>query len=774
MLTHKLKVAFTDKGFLISLVTSLLVLVWFYGDILLHINSVFFWYKGDAIQVYYNSLYHVMYDKSLIQQDSMNYPYSENVFFTGCMPLITGFIKLTGLRYFTVGIINLSMLLSLPLCSLFIYLIFREYKLNYIFSAFASVAITYLNPQVMRLGGHFNLTYFFAIPAAMWLMIRFIKKPGYKTSLVIAALCFFLACTHLYLYIFVVALLLFGWLYLLFNLKPKQGLALFLPHGAIQILLPFIILQLLVLSANYNTDRTALPWGFFEYTSNLYGIFYPLDRFYETLFKQLEFTGQVNYEGQAYVGICATLLCIFLILKLCFNLLTFRYKRLLMFTDKPVLNYFIVCAILCLLFSFCIPFKFTTALQEMVYKIGFLKQFRAIGRFTWVFYYVINIALVFVVCSIPEKYNKYYFKSSLMAFIIFFLSYDAYCNMKQYENTFNNRIYAITDFKNKFAENSWVKLIDNTSYQAILPFPYFHIGSENLNINAGDEILKQSCIVSLKTGLPMISVFLSRTSTGQTYKNVQLLKEPTGKVPDILNDFKNEKDILIVSLDNACNNYEKEILSRATLITQTSSFSLYRIPFQSFKNYYRDYPKPILTHYDDSKLFSYNNYTSNMPVKDFTCIGFENANSEFGFKTPGVRKGPVKNYMNLFDMDLVNPNQNKDFVLSFWVKDLKRDLFPRTKIALAMTTKNFDVYYPLPPSADLSYYFTQIDGDWTLVEINLQINPTDRHIKLDLWNDALIHNEELTVDDVLLRPAATDVYFANNGYLLKNNRIYYK
>ena len=116
---------FFEKGFLITIILSISVLFLFFGRLLIHPNSCYFSVVGDGIQVYYNALYHVFFDKNILTEDSMQYPYQESVFFTGCNPILTTFIKYLGLKYYTVGILNLSMLFSIPLAAIFIYLIFR-------------------------------------------------------------------------------------------------------------------------------------------------------------------------------------------------------------------------------------------------------------------------------------------------------------------------------------------------------------------------------------------------------------------------------------------------------------------------------------------------------------------------------------------------------------------------------------------------------------------------------------------------------------------------
>ena len=97
-----------QKGFLLTLVLSVIVLVFFYGKLLVHCNTVYFGDSGDALQSYYSALYHITYDKSFFHNSGMNYPYGENVFFTGGHIPVLGFLKIINyiipVSNYTIGI----------------------------------------------------------------------------------------------------------------------------------------------------------------------------------------------------------------------------------------------------------------------------------------------------------------------------------------------------------------------------------------------------------------------------------------------------------------------------------------------------------------------------------------------------------------------------------------------------------------------------------------------------------------------------------------------
>lgn len=769
MFIYSFKKGYIDKGMVICIALSLALLIFFFGKLLYHPNVTYFNVSGDGLQVYYNSLFHVFYDDEILNEKSMHYPYTESVFFTGCIPILTFLIKIFHLQQFTIGIINLFMLFSIPLSAFFLYLIFKEYKVNYLFAALSAVAIAYLSPQVCRMGAHYNLSYCFALPLTIWLMLNYSKSPSLKKSIIISAYCFFLASMHMYLFVFAAAIISFYWISVFFVLPIKMAIMSFIKHFFIQIILPFLLLQFLIYVGNGSGERTSFPWGFFVYYSNLNGVFYPFDRFYEPIFKWLGLSNDVSYEGISFVGLSAIVICVVLTIKLFTNIIKLKILSVFNLTGIPFLNSLLICGLLCLIFSFCIPFK--DGYQDLVNKLGFLKQFRALGRFTWVFFYVINIVLIVVISNIKEKYNKFYFKSILMVLIIFTISYDAYCNIVNLQNQLNNKITALSDTYNKRMENFWVNNIKTSDYQAILPFPYFHFGSENLGILTQDQSLKNACLVSLKTGLPMISVYNSRVSLEQSYENIQLLKEPTGKIPKILNDFKNEKDILIVAINDQCSDLEKKILMYAKLIDVSDKFTLYRISFSDFKNYYTNFSKNIYEEFSKKHLFKCGQYLSTDSVQNFIVINHD-SNKDAGCFDIGVKIGRAREYTIILDTILPSQIIDTGYVVSFWIKNLKKDLVSRTSIEINATRPD-NSYYNILYSTINSHY-VQIDNDWTLIEHKFRLEHINDRIRITLWNLDLNKNDTLIIDNILFKKISEDVYLNNGERLLKNNKVYYK
>lgn len=763
---------FFEKGFLICLALSLIILFVFFGKLIVAPNTIFFGTSIDAIQVYFNSFYHAKYDKDFLNSLSMFYPYAESSFFTGCMPMLTTLIKHVGLENYTIGIINLSMLFSFLFSALFLYLIFKEYGVQYLFACFAAVFIAFLSPQIARLYGHFALSFACVIPFTIWLILKFKNNSTYMKSFLIAVNLFFWASMHLYLYIFLVALISSYWVFVVINFRnEKLKLSSIVVHYFIQIILPFIVLQLLILLVDARGVRTNSPWGFFVYFSNFSGVFYSANPAYSVLYKMLNINPDVSYEGIAFIGMASVVFCFFIVLRLVLRLLQLRFIFAINIMNDGFLSALFYCSFICLLFSFCIPFKY--GFEWLLDYIGFLKQFRALGRFTWIFYYVINICLIIYISNILKDSKNV--KTSILRTIVMFLTlgflgFDAYHNIKSVEHDLNNPNNQWVSGNENTEVLNWIRMINSNDYQAILSLPNFQTGSENFNSKVvSDKVVKSSCLVSIKTGLPLISVLGSRLILDKAYENLRLTSEPTGKIPQIFDDFHNQRDILIVAVNKECSECEKGIISLARLIYNSDEYSIYRITLSQLKQFYSNYASDKIKYAKSTCIYKIGDYYTNDTVKGFVAHNFNDQSKVEGCFDKGFLSVKSSEYTTIINSEIPN-NQDSAVTLSFWVKNMQKDLVGRTYLEISAVEKNGSTYSIL--YSNFLFNYSQLDDNWALIEYSFVLKNKTDVVKATIWNPEL--KTDIVVDNVLLKPTNTSIYYDAKNSILFNNKIYYK
>lgn len=772
---QKVKRLFSDRGLQLCLVLSLLCLFLFFGKLLVHPNTVYFNSGGDGMLVYYNSIWHVKNDASFLKETSLNYPYGENVFFTACQPPLTNTIRLISrvidISDYTVGITNLAMLLSIVLCAVFLYLIFRELKVNYIFGAVCATAIAYLSPQIDRLGSHYVLTYEFALPAFLFLLIKFWQKPSMKRSMGIALLAFCMAFIQLYFFVFFAFISLFYWAILFFRRDRGFGrLRFVIKHVLVQVILPITALQAMIFFVNHVKDRTAMPWGFLEYKSNWDGIFFPFHMPYADLAKKIYTPGEVNWEGLAYVGLAGLICFLFIALSMLRKLLNREFRQLLRPTDNRMLNIFFWAGLFAMFYSFGYPFIWT-AFDGLVDHLSFLRQIRAIGRFAWIFYYVINILAVYLAYNWLHNRNRW-MHTAFICLAALTLTHDAWCNVRLFQDGHNNELPQLTDVNNVLPEDQWIGGIKPEAYQAIIPLPYMHIGSENINIIPSGDIEKYLYIISLKTKLPTLAFRASRASLSQTYSNIALFLEPDG-MPGIITDLKDSRPFLLLVDEARLNKAERLMLSVSKPIAHTGVYSVFSLSLESLKTVYSDKTTEVNRHFERARKFIQGEHVySSDSVPHYLRIHYDDLKYPAPLLGAGAKECDVREYCTAYEGGIPQAVTDTDYIFSVWMKDFKTDVYPRMTIEIASMDsagKVFKWEYTSPANLLKKFY-----GKWALLEGGFRFHhPSDR-VKITFWSVELPRKNKLVLDEFLVRPAGDTIYEVQGNLLFVNNRIFKK
>jgi len=209
--------------------------------------------------------------------------------------------------------------------------------------------------------------------------------------------------------------------------------------------------------------------------------------------------------------------------------------------------------------------------------------------------------------------------------------------VKVYAAIMNNRVAELEDKSNSTPENAWVSLIDPNEFQAILPLPYFHVGSENVWVEPKCDILRQSFIVSLKSGLPSMGVMLSRTSLSQTYKSLALVNTPVSPFP-IKNDLPNTKPLLLM-VENCNNLTEPEInlLQHSSFLWKGPKFSFFKLQVDRLDSI----AKEGETRFKNAMAMVYEGRSDSTQLHYFD--GFEHLTNESSFHGSGTFSGKSKN-----------------------------------------------------------------------------------------------------------------------------------
>ncbi|MEM1120591.1 MAG: hypothetical protein AAGJ18_09080, partial [Bacteroidota bacterium] len=497
-------------GILLLLLCTCIVLYLRFGDILTASPNHVIQGYGDAFNAYNLVTYHSKYDPTYTVFEGMAYPYGEHVTIASAIPLISNslkFLKSIGidLTDYSISILHYSMLFSYLVCALFLYLIFARLALPPWYGLILAIALTFMSPQTERLFGHYGLAHLYAIPATIYFLMRFDEKPNWWSS--IGLFLTVLLTSLIQFYFFAITAFMIGFFYFFSFLKkakpsendgqwdfPRNDFIQYAIHFSFQVLLPYGLF--LWWLAQYEVpNRPDKPYGFLLFVSHWEGLMMSLRMpYWKWINDHWIEIRRVNFEGLAYIGIVAVgvfLRMLFLWISSFFSksffkkitiipskkggnlsqneLMLMRGLEKIVYDDADFLRRLFAMAFLLLVFSFGFPFVLP-GFEWLLDYAGPLKQFRSVGRFNWIFYFVINIIIF------TYLYRKFSKKQVWLLLPLSLLVYESwqFNHSRRYNMDTVGEFYQGQTFQDKTG-------FDFSKYQAVLPIPFFHVGTDNFN-----------------------------------------------------------------------------------------------------------------------------------------------------------------------------------------------------------------------------------------------------------------------------------------------------
>ncbi len=748
-------------GYLVAFIFTVIIAV-FFQDVLKKTNSVYYGGSGDGLKGYYGAIYHAKYDSSYMHLEGMNYPFGEHVYFTGNQTPLTNTVKflkpVIDLSDDMVGIMNVGMLASIILSCILIYLILVRLKIPVLIAIISAIGITLMSPQWARLEGHYNLAYQFVIPFIIYQLLRFHQTKNYNHSLYIFIGVFLMMNMHPYF--FPLASIFTGSYFLFYSIKNKFRLNTileFIPHFFIQVILPFALFTSVLKLTSSVVDRTNMPWGFWEFNSNTTGILYPFGKPYQWIFDLFVERLEVSWEGVAYVGLFALIM---LILSLLYRMVRiikkgeFKAKEN---QEQEFVFFLLLAGIFGMAISFAFPFNLGAKEKLWLDSLGVIKQIRGIGRMNWTLFYAVNIFGVYWFVKIFEK-RKYVFiiASVLMATMLFI---DGYYQFKDLPNKINNSAENFEDTTHQKAQNKWISEVDLSKYQAIIPFPYFHIGSENLSANSTEEFKNYVLAVSVTTGIPTTGIALSRTSLSQTLKSLALHSEPY-KALEILKDLKSTKPFLILADTSEIKTKEKFWIEHAKFLLSNGKVNVYELAFETIKQGYLIKREEALASLPPTQSVSnrwYSNDSTHFIIEDYN--NFKNSKLEAFINQP----------VEIAKEQVLRVDKETKIEVLFWMNGMTKDLFPRSRVEIWHHKPDGEVYW-------IDYYgisdkFQTFDNDKGLLQLESYQKPNEK-LSIYLINNDIKEEQVIEIDNLLIKYKNATIYKDSKTDLIINNRSY--
>ncbi|MCR5890104.1 hypothetical protein LRS06_20465 [Hymenobacter sp. J193] len=567
-----------------SVATQLLLVLYTFREVIFKPGQNLLVDHYDGIKSYFSIesfLRQPLSDGMLVK--GHNYPFGEYMYYTDSTPLFTEALHVLvrifpGLQPYGLYIYDLAILSGLVLASWLLHRILRPWKLPAALHLLACVALPWISPQTVRLQvGHMSLAYVPAVLVGIWALQEIYGRhaAGRPLSgwLVGLGLSIFVASFWHFYYLAIIGALV-GLFTVVWALDLYRQDRPWWPV-AWRLLLTLAVagaaagLTLILLDGRYAerpTGSSGYDWigwklqfrAFFQAQS---------DNHLRFIFDPQE---GVPYESTAYLGAMVLYtLVVWLGLRL------FR-RQPAVAASEDVYGRFLGLLVLATLPMVMMALGEKYELDGGSYLIrnyfnplfwlhklsDRVTQFRAIGRYVWPFWWALNLSVVWGLA-------RWWRRASLLpvralALVLALLLVPDLVAAVRFYRKFTQRPNQLTWPAARTDMDKLTRGLPLAGYQAILPVPYFHVGSEgdySFTIDPDDPHCTHTYQLSLLTGLPLMSHKAVRTPPYQAQELYSIFR-PAGPDPALLARL-DERPILVF-LDstyyNGANNYYRDIL----------------------------------------------------------------------------------------------------------------------------------------------------------------------------------------------------------------------
>ncbi len=745
--------ASSRSGLLLVLLAGVVLVAAFFWFVLLDPNDYYFG-KGDGVQAYFTTSYFARFG-SWMRFGGMNYPEGDHINYTNMQPLLAGtmrLLELAGLpvaRY-TVGITNLLALAGLALAPGPLFLLLRRSRLPVWYAGLTALLIAFLSPQVLRFSAHLALSYVVFFPWMWYCVVRMQDAPRRARWYMIFAVSLTLMGFVVPYYVALGSFFLLGHVALF--LVWKRRLSPLPWRMTLTAVVPLAVMQGWLWLTDSVTDRPDNPYGLLIYKASLTSVFLPVLGPLQPMWRSVFSPEMPEGEGWSYVGLATTFTLLASAVAVAIGLLWRRQRAAFVARWNAVPVHLLTglwAATLLLLFSFAIPLKWESFVW-LTDHAGPVKQFRALGRFAWPFYYVAGCYTAYCLYALWQRQAARGVPRWQLAWLPLVLlgwAVEAGINVDFRASMIREMTGAASLFdeeKSLTQQLSWAGRTP-ADYQAILSLPYFSLGTDKLSLNGSDGSFHQSYNAAFVTGLPLLANHTTRASAGASLRHIQLLSGPLLPKP-LLASLPSAKPLLVVVGNGYLSPPELRILTLAKLLYAGAEGALYELPVaalaattQAAEQARATALLPQLPVRPDGLRCT--------TTKGVLLRTFDNGTSRLGHLAPGAFHEPLPKYSVLYDGPVPMPADTGKYEISVWING-------KTAYGVgSMLARQYVGVEVVDQQAVSALPSTEIDGDWFRVVLPIRMRPGVSRLEVQY------ENRDLLADDLLIRPVDTDVYY---------------
>lgn len=532
---------------------------------------------GDGAKNDLTYLYHSAYGKGY-WFEGMNYPFGEHIVFTDGVPLLSVFFAATGNVSFPTALTTLWWLVGLSylLSCIYLYQLLLQLTRKAWFAAMIGILISFLTPQMLAIRGHYALSFTCIIPMFFYWTYMYQKTRKWQYCAYVFSLGALSAFLHPY---YAGMLLVWTGFYSLGYLITTNGrfkdrllhVAKLFTAAAAAAIVVMVTLKV----TDPIKDRPSMPFDPPENYAHIRQIFSSyLSPFWQYGMKwNIVPDASQGGEGFTYPGLVVIVVSLIALIAGIWRLIRKQAG------DNRENRVWLILALGTLVFSMGIPFIW--GMEWLKDYMPVFRQFRALGRFAWIFYYVIAVYAAVVMYEWYTKLLEGCRKAighSLMTIALLVWG----CEVSGYIiSTRTLAQQAVENYKKlmQTQEKNWVAFLEEHKFkkgdfQAFLYLRYFHIGTEKLWVGDGGVPMTRSSAACLQLQLPMINVMMSRSSWQQAKDQLKLMSGPYASKP-VLAVLKDNRPFLLMCGDEVLSPDEHYLLAASEYIGTFSDCKVY-------------------------------------------------------------------------------------------------------------------------------------------------------------------------------------------------------
>jgi hypothetical protein len=313
----------------------------------------------------------------------------------------------------------------------------------------------------------------------------------------------------------------------------------------------------------------------------------------------------------------------------------------------------------------------------------------------------------------------------------------------------------------------WLNKVDFSGFQAVLPLPYYHIGSENIWLDFDGAHYPRVMSTAFHTGLPDMGVNMSRTARAKMLNSVQLAYIP-GEVPGILEDLPNNRPIALLVHPPKWEEVQKKyphLLANAKMVYEHPELKILSVSPDEIRSYAVARPDTIKARSGVQPLYPAGRFwqatVANTP---FAYQSYDSLPASRVLLGGGSYTGSMADTTRLFKVHL----PKGVFMISMWI-DARKDMGMTHELRIREYDRRdgHEVHFG---HEGIRFYLKSVVDGWALVEIPFEVYESDS--VLDIWLHKKGVKVPFTIDECLIRPQSVNFYRETGGRISENNLWY--